>query len=500
MLAISQNFVGGSWVPSVSGELFESRNPANTDDIVGLFQKSNREDVAGAVRAAALAYPRWRLVPAPRRAEILFRAAQILADRKEALARDMTREMGKILAETRGDVQEAIDMTFFMAGEGRRQYGQTVPSELPDKFAMSIRQPLGVCSVITPWNFPMAIPSWKIVPALVCGNTVVFKPATLTPLSAVQFVQILEEAGIPPGVVNLVTGGGDEVGSALLVGDDIRVVSFTGSTAVGRTVAEKTAASFKKVHLEMGGKNVIMVMDDAKLELAVEGCLWGGFGTSGQRCTAASRVVVHEKVYRRFLDQFVERARALRVGDGLDPNTDMGPLVSQAQRDTVIRYVDIGQNEGATLLCGGRPLTDSAHAKGWFHEPTIFADVAPAMRIAQEEIFGPVVSVIRCRSLEEAVEIGNNVPYGLSASIYTQDVSRAFAAMRDLDTGIFYVNAPTIGAEVHLPFGGTKATGNGHREAGTAALDVFSEWKSVYVDFSGRLQRAQIDTATLEKL
>jgi alpha-ketoglutaric semialdehyde dehydrogenase len=487
-----QNFIDGAWVPSVSGDLFENRNPANTDDLIGVFQKSTPPDVERAIDAARRAFEHWRLVPAPRRAEILFRAAQRIADHKDALARDMTREMGKVLDETRGDVQEAIDMTFFMAGEGRRQYGQTVPSELRDKFAMSVRQPLGVCAVITPWNFPMAIPSWKIIPALVCGNTVVFKPATLTPLSALNFVRILDEAGVPRGVVNLVTGGGD-VGEAMLVSDAVRVVSFTGSTDVGRTVSERGAPSFKKVHLEMGGKNVIIVMDDANLDLAVEGCVWGGFGTSGQRCTAASRVVVLEKVYKTFLDRFVQRVSALRVGDGLDSAVQMGPVVSEGQLDTVASYVQIGREEGAKLVCGGHRLDKGSFAKGYFHEPTVFADVAPSMRIAQEEIFGPVVSVIPCRSYEEAVSIGNSVQYGLSASIYTQDVNRAFSAMRDLYTGIFYVNAPTIGAEVHLPFGGTKATGNGHREAGTAALDVFSEWKSVYVDFSGRLQRAQID-------
>ncbi len=487
------NFVDGAWVTSVSGEVFENRNPADPDDLIGTFQQSIAADAERAIDAARRAYATWRLVPAPRRAEVLFRAGQLLSACKESLARDMTREMGKVLAETRGDVQEAIDMTFFMAGEGRRQYGQTVPSELRDKFAMSVRQPVGVCAVITPWNFPMAIPSWKIMPALVCGNTVVFKPATLTPLSAVNFVKILAEAGVPRGVVNLVTGGGDAVGTAMTAADAVRVVSFTGSTEVGRTVSVKAAPLFKKVHLEMGGKNVIMVMDDANLELAVEGCLWGGFGTTGQRCTAASRIVVHHEVYRAFLDRFVQRAAALRVGEGLDPAVQMGPLVSEGQRETVINYIGIGRREGATLVCGGHALTDGPYAKGHFHEPTIFADVAPSMRIAQEEIFGPVVSVIPCRSLDEAVEIGNNVQYGLSASIYTQDVNAAFAAMRDLDTGIFYVNAPTIGAEVHLPFGGTKATGNGHREAGTAALDVFSEWKSIYVDFSGRLQRAQID-------
>ena len=487
------NYIAGEWIPSRSGRTFENRNPADRRDLIGVFQDSTPEDADSAIQAAELAHRTWRLVPAPRRAEMLFAAAQLLVERKEAFARDMTREMGKVLDETRGDVQEAIDMTYFMAGEGRRQYGHTVPSELRDKFAMSVRQPLGVCSAITPWNFPMAIPSWKIAPALVCGNTVVFKPATLTPLSAVNFVRVLEDVGIPPGVVNLVTGGPD-VGTVLATHDAVKVVSFTGSTAVGRIVNQHAAPSFKRVHLEMGGKNVIIVMDDAQIDLAVEGCLWGGFGTTGQRCTAASRVVVHERVYDEFLREFSTRASALRVGNGLDERTQMGPSVSESQLETVTKYVEIGRSEGATLVTGGHRLTGGPYADGWFHEPTVFGDVDPSMRIAQEEIFGPVVSVMRCQSLEQAIEIGNGVAYGLSASIYTRDVNRAFVAMRDLHTGIFYVNAPTIGAEVHLPFGGTKATGNGHREAGTAALDVFSEWKSVYVDFSGKLQRAQIDT------
>ena len=488
-----QNYIDGCWVSTRSGRTFENRNPADRDDLIGVFQDSTADDVDSAIAAAVRAYESWRLVPAPKRAEILLAAARLITERKEHLARDMTREMGKVLEETRGDVQEAIDMTLFMAGEGRRLYGQTVPSELRDKFAMSLRQPLGVCSVITPWNFPMAIPSWKIAPALVCGNTVVFKPATLTPLSAFNFVTILEEAGIPPGVVNLVTGG-PEVGTRMSTHDEVKVVSFTGSTAVGRIVNQNAAPDFKKVHLEMGGKNVVMIMDDAKIDLAVEGCLWGGFGTSGQRCTAASRVVIHERVYDAFMREFVPRVKALRVGDGLDARTQMGPVVSEAQLETVMKYVTIGRSEGAALQAGGNRLGDGVHGRGWFHEPTVFGDVDPGMRIAQEEIFGPVVSVIRCRSLDEAISIGNRVAYGLSASIYTQDINKAFAAMRDMYTGIFYVNAPTIGAEVHLPFGGTKATGNGHREAGTAALDVFSEWKSIYVDFSGKLQRAQIDT------
>jgi alpha-ketoglutaric semialdehyde dehydrogenase len=487
------NYIDGSWIPSTAGRTFENRNPANTGDLIGLFQHSSGADVEAAIGAAARAYETWRLVPAPVRAEMLFKAAQLLVERKERYARDMTREMGKVLSETRGDVQEAIDMTFYMAGEGRRMFGQTVPSELRNKFAMSVRQPLGVCSIITPWNFPMAIPSWKIIPALVCGNTVVFKPASQTPLSAYNFVKVLEDAGIPGGVVNMVTGDGDEVGTPLTTSEPVRVVSFTGSTKVGRIVNQAAAPTFKKIHLEMGGKNVIMIMDDANLELAVDGCLWGGFGTAGQRCTAASRVVVHEKVHDAFVEQFVARAQSLVVGDGMNEETQMGPSNSESQLQTVMNYVQIGKEEGATLACGGHRLEQGPLARGFFHEPTIFTGVNPAMRIAREEIFGPVVSVMPCRSLDEAVEIGNGVEYGLSASIYTQDINRAFSAMRDLYTGIFYVNAPTIGAEVHLPFGGTRNTGNGHREAGVAALDVFSEWKSIYIDFSGKLQRAQID-------
>ncbi len=486
------NFIDGKWVPAQSGRTIENRNPANTADLIGTFPDSSVDDAAQAVAAARRAFDSWRLVPAPKRAEILFKAAQIIADRKEAFARDMTREMGKVLDETRGDVQEAIDMTYFLAGEGRRLHGQTTPSELRDKFAMSIRQPVGVCSMITPWNFPMAIPSWKIIPALVCGNTVVLKPSELTPLSALHFVKVLEEAGVPPGVVNMVTGG-PAVGETLTTHPDVSVVSFTGSTAVGKLVNQNAAPHFKKVHLEMGGKNAIMILDDANLDLALEGCLWGGFGTTGQRCTAASRVIIHEKVHDRFVEQFVARAKALRVGDGLDPRMQVGPSISEKQLEKVMGYVEIGKQEGATVACGGHRLTGSAHANGFFHEPTIFTGVTRSMRIAREEIFGPVVSVIKCGSLDEAISIGNDVVYGLSASIYTQDINRAFQAMRDLYTGIFYVNAPTIGAEVHLPFGGTKATGNGHREAGLAALDVFSEWKSIYVDFSGKLQRAQID-------
>jgi len=491
---VYRNFINGQWVESVSGRTFENINPADKNELIGVFQKSNQQDVDNAVAAAKEAYRSWRLLPPPKRGEILFRAGRLLAERKEEFAEQMTREMGKVLIETRADVQEAIDMTFYMAGEGRRLFGQTTTSELPNKFCMSVRSPIGVCALITPWNFPMAIPSWKVMPALICGNTVVMKPATDTPLSMYNLVHVLEEAGIPRGVVNLVTGTGSEVGNRLMKHEDVRVVSFTGSTVIGRKVSQACADTFKHCCLEMGGKNVIIIMDDANLPLAVEGALWGGFGTSGQRCTAASRVVCHKKTYKQFLEMFVSRAKALRVGNGLEPTVQMGPLINENQLRTVEEYVEIGKNEGAQLLCGGYRLADPDRAKGWFYAPTVFADCGPKMRIAQEEIFGPVVSVIPCNDLDEAIEIGNGVVYGLSASIYTRDVNKAFRAMRDMETGIFYVNAPTIGAETHLPFGGTKQTGNGHREAATAALDFYSEWKAVYIDYSDKLQRAQIDT------
>ncbi len=487
------NFINGEWVEGRSGKAYENRNPANTDELIGMFAASTSEDVDLAVDAATEAYKTWRLVPAPKRAEILFRAAELLVQRKEQFAKDMTREMGKVLAETRGDVQEAIDMTYYMAGEGRRLFGQTTPSELPNKFAMSVRQPVGVCGLITPWNFPMAIPSWKMMPALVAGNTVVLKPAEDTPLSSYHLVQVLTEAGVPRGVVNLVSGYGPEAGAPLAQHSGVPVVSFTGSTAVGLLVAEACAPQFKHCSLEMGGKNIILVMEDANLDLAIDGAVWGGFGTTGQRCTAASRVAVHKSVYKEFTHRFVERAKALRVGNGLDSTVDMGPCINEQQLKTVMSYVEIGKNEGAKLLTGGRRLESGAHAKGWFHEPTVFGDVSPKMRIAQEEIFGPVVSVIPIGSFEEGVEVANGVAYGLSASIYTRNVNRAFAAMRDVYTGIVYVNAPTIGAETHLPFGGTKQTGNGHREAAIAAIDFFTEWKTLYIDYSDRLQRAQID-------
>jgi acyl-CoA reductase-like NAD-dependent aldehyde dehydrogenase len=490
-----KNLIGGQWVASHSGKTFQNINPANHDDIVGEFQQSDAADIDAAVAAAGEAWKTWRLTPAPKRAEVLYRCGEILLSRKEKYANDMTREMGKVLAETRGDVQEAIDMTYYMAGEGRRLFGQTTPSELPNKFAMSVRQSIGVCGMITPWNFPMAIPSWKMMPALISGNTLVLKPAEDTPLSSYHLVQILTEAGVPRGVVNLVSGDGPGAGAPLSQHKEVPVVSFTGSSSVGRIIAQACAPDFKHCSLEMGGKNIIIVMEDANLDLAVDGAIWGGFGTTGQRCTAASRVAVHKSIYKEFIDRFVDRAKSLKVGNGLDASTDMGPCINEQQLKTVMSYVEIGKNEGAKLLTGGNRLDSDAYAKGWFHSPTVFGDCSPKMRIAQEEIFGPVVSVIPFDSFEQAIDIANGVPYGLSASIYTRDVNRAFQATRDLYTGIVYVNAPTIGAETHLPFGGTKQTGNGHREAAIAAIDFFSEWKTIYIDYSDKLQRAQIDNA-----
>ena len=490
---VFKNYINGEWVESAGGKTFENLNPANRHERVGRFQKSTPQDVDAAVNAAQSAYPAWKDTPAPKRGEILYRAAQILLERKETLSRQMTREMGKVLDEARGDVQEAIDMTFYMAGEGRRQFGMTTPSELQNKFCMTARYPIGVCSMITPWNFPMAIPSWKIMPALICGNTLVLKPSPDAPLSSYNLVKILEEAGIPPGVVNLLAADSAEVPKRLVEHEGVRAVSFTGSTAVGREVGKACAARMKHVSLEMGGKNVIMVLDDADIDLAVDGAVWGGFGTTGQRCTAASRVVVHKKVYGEFSGKFVDRARALKVGNGLDPSVQVGPVISERQLLKIEEYVKIGKEEGAKLLCGGTRPAGGDYEAGWFFAPTVFGDCSPRMRITQEEIFGPVVALIPCDSLEDAIETGNGVVYGLSSSIFTRDVNKAFKAMHEMDTGIFYVNASTIGAETHLPFGGTKATGNGHREAATTALDFFSEWKSIYVDYSGKLQRAQID-------
>jgi alpha-ketoglutaric semialdehyde dehydrogenase len=490
---VYKNFIDGDWVEAASGQTFENRNPADSRDLVGIFQKSTKADVDAAIEAAKHAFSKWRLVPAPRRAELVFHAAEILIERKEECARDMTREMGKVLAETRGDVQEAIDTAYYMAGEGRRMFGPTTPSELPNKFAMAVRQPVGICTMITPWNFPMAIPSWKLLPAIVCGNTCVIKPAQDTPLSTFNLVRALVDAGLPKGVVNIVTGFGSEVGAPLLEHPDVSAVSFTGSTEVGRVIGTTAAKTFKHCSLELGGKNPMIVLDDANLDLAIEGGLWGGFGTTGQRCTATSRIIVQKGIYGEFVERYVERAKQLKIGNGLDESVQMGPAINASQLKTDLNYIEIGKAEGARLKCGGNRLTQGDYQYGNFLEPTVFVDVDPKMRIAQEEIFGPVVSIIACENLENAIEIANRIEYGLSSALYTRDVNKAFRALRDLEAGITYINAPTIGAEVHLPFGGVKATGNGHREGGIGAIDFYSQWKSVYVDYSDRLQKAQID-------
>ncbi len=488
------NLIGGHWQPAAGGATFKNRNPADTSDLVGTFPASTVKDVDAAVRAAREAFKTWRLTPAPKRAEILYRTGTLLAERKEEYARLMTREMGKVLDETRGDVQEAIDTAFYMAGEGRRMFGQTTPSELQSKFAMSVRMPVGVIGMIAPWNFPMAIPSWKLFPALVCGNACVIKPAEDTPLSTLNLVQTLMDAGLPPGVVNIVFGFGPEAGAPLVEHPGVDAVSFTGSSEVGRMVGQTAAGLFKPCSLEMGGKNAMIVMDDADLNLAVEGALWGAFGTTGQRCTATSRILLHKKIAGKFTRELVKAAEKLRVGNGLNDGVQMGPQVNQQQVETSERYIKIAREDGATLETGGKRLTGKAHANGYFFAPTIFSGVKSKMRIAQEEVFGPVVALLEFKSFEEAVEIANGISYGLSTSIYTRDVNRAYRAMRDLEAGITYVNAPTIGAEVHLPFGGVRKTGNGHREGGTTALDFYTTWKAVYVDYSERLQRAQIDT------
>ncbi|TMB90694.1 MAG: aldehyde dehydrogenase family protein [Chloroflexi bacterium] len=488
------NRIGGQSRPAADGQTFESRNPAHTADVVGVFPRSGAGDIDGAVRAATEAFDAWRRTPWPRRAEIILRAAQLMEARKDDLARTMTREMGKVLTEARGDVQEAIDMGKFIAGEGRRAFGETVPSELRDKWAMTMRQPFGVVGCITPWNFPIAIPSWKVFPAIMAGNAVVLKPAEDTPLCALRFVEMLEEAGLPAGVVNAVFGYGEEAGDALVRHPGVAAIYFTGSVDTGRIVSEICGRMLKKCSLELGGKNAILVLADADLELAVDGALWGAFGTAGQRCTASSRLIVESGALDEFTARLLDRTARLRLGDGLEEGVDVGPVINETQLRRVHSYTGVGREEGASLLTGGEIAREGALAEGWFYRPTVFGDVTPAMRIAQEEIFGPTTVVMPVRSLDEALAAANSTQYGLSLSVYTNDLRKAFRAINELHSGIVYVNAPTIGAEIQLPFGGTRNTGNGHREAGGRVLDEFSEWKSIYIDYSGHLQRAQIDT------
>ncbi len=482
-------FINGEWVESGSGETFDDINPA-TLELIGKIHKASEEDVKSAVDSAQEAFDSWSSTPAPQRAKVLFRAARALEERKEELARLMTVEMGKVLKDARGDVQEAIDIAYYAAGEGRRLLGETTPSELPDKFSMTVRRPIGVVGLITPWNFPIAIPAWKTMPALISGNTLVLKPASDTPIMAIELVKILAEAGLPKGALNLVMGEGSTVGSAIVHNKKIRAISFTGSLETGKWILGEAAKDMKRVSLELGGKNPIIVMDDADLNLALDGIIWGAFGTTGQRCTAASRVIVHDKILPAFQKRLIERAKKLRLGSGLDENTDVGPVINNSQLQKIAKYVEIGKNEGAKLVLGGKIVKP---LPGYFFEPTIFTDVSPDMRIAQEEIFGPVVSLLSAGSLDEAINIANSTEYGLSSSIYTENIKNAFKAIEKIEAGITYINASTIGAEIHLPFGGVKSTGNGTREAGTTAIEEFTEIKTVYIDYSGKLQKAQID-------
>lgn len=488
-----KNFIGGQWVAPSTGRYFENRNPADTTDLIGRFPESGKADIDAAVKSAQAGFERWSRTPAPLRGDVLRRVGDLLTARKEAIADAMTREMGKVLAETRGDVQEGIDTAYYAATEGRRLFGHTVPSELPQKWAMSVRRPIGPCGLIMPFNFPLAIPTWKAFPALLCGNSVIIKPSEDVPHSATLLVEILLEAGLPPEVVQLVHGGGD-AGAALVAHPQVPVISFTGSTDTGAKIGEVCGRMHKRLSLEMGGKNAQIVMDDADLDLALDGVLWGAFGTTGQRCTATSRLIVHRKVHDKLVTRLVDAAQELVLGDGRQGKTQVGPLIHEAAREKVERYVAIGQEEGAELACGGVRPRGSRTAKGFFYKPTVFTGVRKGSRLATEEIFGPVLSVIRVGSYEEAVKVNNEVKYGLSSAIYTRDVNRAFRAMEDLQNGITYVNAPTIGAEAHLPFGGVKQTGNGHREGGWEVFEFYSETKVNYVDFSGTLQRAQIDT------
>jgi acyl-CoA reductase-like NAD-dependent aldehyde dehydrogenase len=488
-----KNYIAGEWVPAKSGKTVENRNPADQDDLVGVFPDSAAEDLNEAVSAAHDAYGNWRKVPAPARALKIQRVGELMRERKEEISRQMTREMGKVVAETRGDTQEGIDTAFYMAGEGRRLFGITTPVELPNKFAMAIRRPIGVAGLITPWNFPMAIPTWKAFPALIAGDTVVMKPATYTPATVCELGLLLEEAGVPAGVFNIVCGSGSTVGEGILGHPDVDVISFTGSSAVGRRINEVGGKNLKRVSLELGGKNAQIVLADADLELALEGVLWGAYGTTGQRCTATSRLILEEKIHDEFVKMLVDAAAALKLGNGLDESVQVGPLVSAAQRETVHSYVEVGKEEGAELALGGEFYEEGECKKGFFYKPTVFAGVTPTMRIAREEIFGPVLSVLKVGDADEAIRVLNDSSYGLSSSIYTRDVNLAFKAVEDIEAGITYVNGPTIGAEVHLPFGGVKDTGNGHREGSFTVFDIFTEWKSVYVDYSGKLQRAQID-------
>jgi alpha-ketoglutaric semialdehyde dehydrogenase len=486
-----RNYIAGEWVAPSTGAYFENHNPADTRDVIGRFPRSSADDVNRAVASAVRGFAAWKAVPAPARGDVLRRVGDLLTARKEELANLMTREMGKPLAETRGDVQEGIDTAYYAGTMGRQLFGHTVPSELRNKWAMSFRRPIGVAGLITPFNFPLAIPTWKSFPAL-CGNAVIFKPAEDVPHTVAVLVEILLEAGVHPEAVQMIHGLGD-VGAALVEHPDVPVISFTGSTATGSKVGETCGRMHKRLSLEMGGKNAQIVLDDANLDLALEGVLWGAFGTTGQRCTATSRLILQAGIHDRFLDRLVNAAQKLRLGDGRKAGTDVGPVINPKSVEKIETYLEIGMAAGHAVLTGGARATGGDLDHGYFFQPTIFAGVKPGDRVEQEEIFGPVLSVIKVADADEAFRVNNGVKYGLSSSLYTSDVNLAFRALNELDNGITYVNAPTIGAEAHMPFGGVKQTGNGHREGGWEVYEFYSETKVGYIDYSGRLQRAQID-------
>ena len=481
---IYQNYIGGQWTSSESGRTYPITSPASNDTVLGEFQTSTPDDARRAVAAAQEALEGWANTPAPVRAQTLYRALDIMGRRSEELARTITLEEGKPLADARGEVRRAMNIIEYAAGEGRRMFGYTTPSELPNTVAYTVRRPLGVVAIITPWNFPIAIPAWKMAPALICGNTLVFKPASLTPFSAVKLVEIFEEAGLPPGVMNLITGPGGSVGNALVESPEVRGISFTGSTEIGTGIYAAAAQGLKKVQCEMGGKNAVILLADADLDKALGGIVQGAFGSTGQRCTATSRVIVEEGVYDTFMAQLLERTGQLKIGDGLDADTDISPLSSQSQLDTVMNYIGIGAEEGAHLAYGGHALSGGEFDRGYYVEPTIFTDVTPDMRIAQEEIFGPVLTVFKVKDLDEAVQISNSVQFGLSSSVYTRDLPLAYRYINTVEAGMVHVNAPTLGGEVHLPFGGLKASGIGQREQGVEAVDFFSEVITVYIDYA----------------
>ncbi|HEX8098152.1 MAG TPA: aldehyde dehydrogenase family protein [Pyrinomonadaceae bacterium] len=491
-MAIYRNFIGGEWAESASSKTVDNINPANTDDVLGTVRQATREEARRAVESASEAFRGWRSTPAPTRGRIVARAARLMEEDKENLAQLLTREEGKTIAESRGELQRSINVAEFCAGEARRLNGETIQSELPSNFAYTIKQPLGVVACVTPWNFPFAIPVWKIAPALVAGNTVVFKPASLTPATAARIVEIFEEAGIPPGVLNLVLGSGSEAGDEIISHPAVKALSFTGSNDVGIRLYEQVSRRGAKIQCEMGGKNPVVVLEDADLGLAVESTAQGAFGSTGQRCTATSRAVVVNEVADEFVRRITERAQTMRIGAGADPQTEMGPSVDENQFKAVLRYVDIGREDGATLLCGGKRATGDGLDKGYFVQPTVFDHVTPDMRIAREEIFGPVLSVLRVKDFEEAMQVANDSDYGLSSSVFSNDAARIFRFVDEIETGMTHINSPTTGGEAHIPFGGIKATGIGDREQGSTALDFYTEMKVVYVDYTGRKREGNL--------